>query len=345
MSADYLTNLAARTLGIGPTIRPRLPSLFEPVHPPSPPNSHEGFEPEQSAGDVVGRSATRLTRSPHVAVPPTAATVAMHRDALPEAVVPGGNTRTENRTVAPIAHPLEREPTEQAPGPVSRSASIRLRAPVTATVAFESESPSATTASERPGLTATGPPSPEPSTGRVNGCVGRSTIRNFHEHSNQTESTAAIPRGEANRVTPRDRSVDFVDLNSDRAEVARGAPEGRQDKTVVGTASVPIRVEPGVAHIADETSSIDQLGLRAVQTVRPPTVGTITPAPGVKRRRDSMPASEPSISKQEPTIQVTIGRVEVRAVPPASTPRAQRTAPAVMGLADYLRRRTQGERS
>jgi hypothetical protein len=38
-----------------------------------------------------------------------------------------------------------------------------------------------------------------------------------------------------------------------------------------------------------------------------------------------------------PTIQVTIGRIEVRATPPASPPKRKRAAPVAMSLDEYLR--------
>lgn len=43
-----------------------------------------------------------------------------------------------------------------------------------------------------------------------------------------------------------------------------------------------------------------------------------------------------------PTIQVTIGRIEVRATPAALPARKERSAPQVMSLDDYLRQRSQG---
>jgi hypothetical protein len=46
----------------------------------------------------------------------------------------------------------------------------------------------------------------------------------------------------------------------------------------------------------------------------------------------------------EPTIHVTIGRVEVRATPPAAADAPAPAAPAVVGLDDYLRRRGGGGR-
>jgi hypothetical protein len=42
-------------------------------------------------------------------------------------------------------------------------------------------------------------------------------------------------------------------------------------------------------------------------------------------------------------VQVTIGRIEVRATPPPATqPKAQRSGPAVMTLDEYLRQRNDG---
>jgi hypothetical protein len=44
-----------------------------------------------------------------------------------------------------------------------------------------------------------------------------------------------------------------------------------------------------------------------------------------------------------PTINVTIGRVEVRAMLPATSPRKQSPTPPLMGLDEYLRKRTKGD--
>jgi hypothetical protein len=57
----------------------------------------------------------------------------------------------------------------------------------------------------------------------------------------------------------------------------------------------------------------------------------VTPAPS------AMPESAPA-----PTIQVTIGRVEVRATPATVSPRKPVAGPAVMSLEEYLRQRSAG---
>jgi hypothetical protein len=66
-----------------------------------------------------------------------------------------------------------------------------------------------------------------------------------------------------------------------------------------------------------------------VQPQISPMPESVTPAPAV--------GPEPA-----PTIQVTIGRVEVRATPAPATSRKPATEPAVMSLEEYLRQRSAG---
>lgn len=64
------------------------------------------------------------------------------------------------------------------------------------------------------------------------------------------------------------------------------------------------------------------------------------------RRMPSIVEEMPQVEVQAPTIQVTIGRIEVRATPPAPTRApAARTAPSVMSLDDYVNQRSKGGRS
>ncbi|HEU5330776.1 MAG TPA: hypothetical protein VFU78_21970, partial [Thermomicrobiales bacterium] len=66
--------------------------------------------------------------------------------------------------------------------------------------------------------------------------------------------------------------------------------------------------------------------------VRPLTVPTPAPRPSEPQREAA------------PSIQVTIGRVEVRAVPAETPARAARPAPPTLSLEDYLRQRNGGRR-
>ena len=72
------------------------------------------------------------------------------------------------------------------------------------------------------------------------------------------------------------------------------------------------------------------LMIRPAATAQP--AATLVPIAPASRASDA-PGS---------TIQVTIGRIEVRAAPPARAPQSARSAPAVMSLDEYLRQRGQG---
>jgi hypothetical protein len=55
------------------------------------------------------------------------------------------------------------------------------------------------------------------------------------------------------------------------------------------------------------------------------------------------PDPRPHLQSAAPTIQVSIGRIEVKAsLPPLASPRAPRPRGAVMSLEDYLRGREKG---
>ncbi|HEY5676906.1 MAG TPA: hypothetical protein VIR81_08975, partial [Myxococcales bacterium] len=78
---------------------------------------------------------------------------------------------------------------------------------------------------------------------------------------------------------------------------------------------------------------------------RQPGVALAAPSPLPQRREPAAPRRAPAPAEPGPTVQVTIGRVEVRAVPPAAPSPApvRRTGPAI-SLEDYLHRRDRGPR-
>lgn len=75
-------------------------------------------------------------------------------------------------------------------------------------------------------------------------------------------------------------------------------------------------------------------------TTPPPAVVQTHIAPLVEKGLD-FPLSRPAPQPQ-PTVRVTIGRIEVRAVASSEAPAKPRATPPVMNLDDYLRRRNQG---
>jgi hypothetical protein len=76
-------------------------------------------------------------------------------------------------------------------------------------------------------------------------------------------------------------------------------------------------------------------------------VGRVVVQPQVQlapHSEPAIPASVPSTAEVEPApaIHVSIGRIEVRATPPAVPAQKPRSAPPVMSLDDYLKRHTRG---
>lgn len=62
-----------------------------------------------------------------------------------------------------------------------------------------------------------------------------------------------------------------------------------------------------------------------------------------KATNNSSSLSHPTATQPEPTINITIGRVEVRATLPQPVARRQASAPPLMGLDEYLRKRAKGD--
>lgn len=81
---------------------------------------------------------------------------------------------------------------------------------------------------------------------------------------------------------------------------------------------------------------------RAVHTRETQVIGYATPRIQAASLTPSLPVAPPSVP---PTIQVTIGRIEVRAIPPTAvaTPMTRQSdGPGVKSLDDYLRQRAKG---
>jgi hypothetical protein len=91
--------------------------------------------------------------------------------------------------------------------------------------------------------------------------------------------------------------------------------------------------------VQEKRQSLDSSMLIPKPVAKPP-LHVIQPAIG----QASLPPAQPTFTAEPaPIIQVTIGRIEVRATPPLSHPRSQpRSEPTVMGLDDYLRQRAKG---
>jgi len=76
--------------------------------------------------------------------------------------------------------------------------------------------------------------------------------------------------------------------------------------------------------------------------LRPSATGILSPPP--RRPRFEVAPQGPAAVSSEPAVQVTIGRIEIRAVTDPAPPRKERAESPVMSLEDYLRSRARGDR-
>jgi len=73
----------------------------------------------------------------------------------------------------------------------------------------------------------------------------------------------------------------------------------------------------------------------------PPQTTAIRPTPLAPPQS---PARQAPLTTPVPTINITIGRVEVRAVQPSSSARSKAKAPSILSLDDYLEGRSRERR-
>lgn len=108
----------------------------------------------------------------------------------------------------------------------------------------------------------------------------------------------------------------------------------------------PLIREVMIERVIAETPSMDSLDERPVISApltRPAAPTQVLAQPSVvpaQQRQQELPAPPPPAQ----TIQVTIGRIEIRATQPASQTRSTRTTSPALSLEDYLKSRSGGSR-
>jgi hypothetical protein len=156
------------------------------------------------------------------------------------------------------------------------------------------------------------------------------------------EPPSAIERRFApDDVEPRDASVAaLVPQRPPRRTVAQPTVPRESDTAEPMRSVRPLPVMPVIA-IAHQAGDSVLAGPTGALAATPPNAGEIAPAP-VPHTGDAAPSRDRDAPAPIPTIHVTIGRVEVRAVQaPARDPRPVRASGQPMSLDEYLRRRGQ----
>ena len=332
--SDYLRNLVARSLEPAEALRPRLPSLFEPPLATEPAGRHRfSWERLAPLSETEGSQTALTPQAPPAAVdlsgalltvtkgePPTDV-LQRHRTlrAAPPTPQPkqGGDQPATPTSVEPAELRSEASPHPPSPAPVHPPASrVLASTPETTPQALSDGRPTQTPALD--------PPSGIRPTRREAGSMDHTLLR-----------PAVAPNESLPPVTPRAES-----LGSSRAPLPMPAVNGPHLRLAAPVQ--PIESGIGVEStrvVADRTQAAPMPGARApvpVAVVVQPRV-----VPGGELTESPM-SPAPARATAAPTIQVTIGRVEVKAISPPLAPPKQRLVPPAMSLQEYLHRRASG---
>jgi hypothetical protein len=340
--SDYLSGLAARSLGLVAAIRPRLSSLYEPpphgvVLPPEP------VEPTAEAERLDAANVLPLQDRQPDSFQPAARVLAERFDvAFPP--------QTESGIAPEIVRPPPEAPAASVAPPqkVQESVDRTPRAPAVAD-ATPTEPP-------RPFPTpfvaleiARDPASPpeEPAE------VAPGLIRTERPEIVALSRMAARPRPPVEeRALPSHRvevaqAATTAEVGSVKPPVENSAPPRARQTGPEGRATAPGRaapIPPAPKHQRPATAAREPLPEPPSNRITPTR---IVVEPRLAPRAQPAPQAPPPQPKDQPApdIHVTIGRVEVRAVSAAEPPARGRSAPpaSFVSLDDYLYRR--GERS
>jgi hypothetical protein len=288
--SDFLTNLLARNSRSAEVIRPRLPSLFEPLGLAAGLPAMARFALLEE--NEISESPTRppaarpvLTRGPSMAderpSPPRLESRAVVPPSEPD--LPGPKRTSPTRTI---------EPTPELVRPPTRPAFQAFDSPPNPSRAPVPDSPALTPARDSSFLT----PARYP-------------------------LVVSLPTRPAGDGENRPREATLADQPSPAAETRTSS---RSDR-------VPFE-GPASSRVVSADSPADQISQLVRSILRPHVASR---PEGLKQD-----AAQSRAGRPEPTVQVTIGRIEVRAAPQQqpSAPR-ERAASPVTGLDEYLRSR------
>jgi hypothetical protein len=343
---NYLVSIAARTLNPAPPVRPRLGGRFDPASisrersidrpESSRPNAAKPSRPD-SDRELAGPMVSTEQGDPdnHLGIP-LDLTPELHRSA---ALTPEVNT---------VAAPSSPAPDFD----VDPSPPITIHAPKRQTIG---ESPQQNTqvevrpvekvidASERVGSRRETPPE------------SRSQTRPETRFEELTSKSVPNRAAEEEAPTPRQRSSKTIRASSsgDDEEQPIARPAIARKKPVIEREleTIIIREKPILDESARQNQSIARPLPMEVSASSHAKEDEDSKAPRVFVQSHIAPLIETgpehlslnrTTIQPQPTVHVTIGRIEVRAVQSSQSPARPRAATTVMNLDDYLRRRSQG---
>lgn len=353
--SDYLSTLVVRTVNPAGGIRPRLVSLFEP------PYGAGGRMFGHTSRDPIGgsqtfderapsapadrpfrpRPASRVVQLPMAAVPSVHEIGAEPTGIPAEPSVPGPQLQDQRRPLESIG---ALQSVAVMPEPLANIDAERLRQPASSErpLSLKSATPERSVAGP---LQQSGPRSPLQPPIRaveqldvervraVDGPQPQSLVLS-HPHADEHERSRMAEKRQAHIIALREGTPTEAPSRSSPATVAAQPHANR-------LVSQRVVAEQGISQAVPQStiaSHVEPLSLRT--THASPLSIIVQPEVTPYARKAETAAAEPVKLDAAPTVQVTIGRVEVRAMlTPAAPSRRERPTPAVMGLDEYLRRR------
>jgi hypothetical protein len=363
--AGFFERLVVREAPAEAVLRPRLPSRFEPVpgHEAAPEaDPEQGFRPAAAGapqdGAVSGWEEVPAARQPPAAAPRRALSAEAPAAAAPEG--PAAANRVEAEVGRPWPSREERAAAPRPPAPVPVATGPRRPQPAdpgeaAATPMLRTE----LALPQRPGGD-----SPV-GTGRENRRADAEPVSPPAEKA--PPARPPVDRREEPRVAPRraERRAVEPSLREPVAQDFRALREAR-----------PMAIRPGEREHAVAERRLESIE-KSGSARRQPLPATVQPAhpmpadrpaaaprepraaPAVAVRTDEAeprPAEPPALRPvlperrrremqrpEKPSVQITIGRIEVRAVvPPAAPEKRVAPAPRTLSLEDYLRQKSEG---
>jgi hypothetical protein len=316
--SDFLTNLVGRALGSVEVVRPRVPSLFEPHRQgtgllaarPSLPMRHA--DPARDAASEGEVTAPPVHPRSQPLRPPAV------NPAAPDRQAPEAEPTTQPTDGFELPHPAGPTPPAIAPSAVVRPGPIAaIQVPDRSSIKAEPDSH----------------PAPRPAT--------RDPIRPAAKERPDAPSVTAIPSTPVDWRESRPKEIQPLAQSTQvkaKPEPPTSAPDTKPEISTIR----PNRAQSATPPATAMPSLVAHRPLQDTRGIRPP----IVPRPAARNGGAKDEGASPASSSPKPQIEVSIGKVEVRAVfpeqPARRTPQA-RPRPTV-SLDDYLNRRHGGKR-
>ncbi len=340
--SDFLKSLVARQLGEAPSVRPRLAGRFEPppdaFAPEATRRANEFEEPDAGARELFLEVETHATPARDKATHDRREDARTHE-----------RRRDADETHARVVYVKEpREESRPVPSRERSASQDSERTHDTPTQMNVTDSRARTREHDDEDDAHVRPQSVVPASGEETGLV-RPDARTAARSPFVTRARSRVEQDEASPREPREPSGREADEVKRPSNVIRPAPPSSHERREAAAApraheegSSLLRNEPARARERegqreDAYESHASLQVRRARE----SADAIGPRPARRRERQAV-ARDARRERAEatPTINVTIGRVEVRATQtPAPAERRAETAAPRMSLDDYLRRR------